>query len=259
MSERCRSDDGSFIGAGKSLSSAYNGFGILFENLTAAGENGGSPLLNDGGANGDEVRWELLTTSGLTLADFNEDGSFSSDGIGSFTYRSFVNNAAVGDFTVTITAAGVAYSITCETVTDSHAANDVSLYRGYIMAIDAVTDVNLASDVNLRRGYTLTCDTIADYHQSGEVTLTYTTPSGTAYSITCEAVTDTHQAGAIAFSRGYVMQASGVSDDHLALTVTLRYSGQEIALISSYSVNYKNSDVSGAYKQKFVEGRYGNW
>lgn len=84
-------------------SSNYAGLGILFDNLPTTGENGGSPLLNDGGVNGDEVRWELLTTSGVTLIEFNEDGSFASDGIGSFTYRSYINNVAVvPDFTVTV-------------------------------------------------------------------------------------------------------------------------------------------------------------
>lgn len=87
-------------------SSQYYGYGILFENLPTTGESGGSPLLNDGGVNGNEVRWELLTQTGLTVDGFYEDGSFESTGIGSFTYRSFVNNSAVGDFTVFVNAAG---------------------------------------------------------------------------------------------------------------------------------------------------------
>lgn len=94
--------------AGSWTSSNYAGLGILFENLPATGENGGSPLLNDGGVAGDEVRWELLSASGVTLNEFNEDGSFVSNGIGSFTYRSFVNNVSVGDFTVTINSAAQA-------------------------------------------------------------------------------------------------------------------------------------------------------
>lgn len=87
-------------------SSQYYGYGILFENLPITGESGGSPLLNDGGVNGDEVRWELLAQTSLTVDAFYEDGSFESTGIGSFTYRSFVNNSSVGDFTVFVNAAG---------------------------------------------------------------------------------------------------------------------------------------------------------
>ena len=94
---------GGELHSGAWTSSNYAGLGILFENLPTTGENGGSPLLNDGGVNGDEVRWELLTASGVTINEFNEDGSFASDGIGSFTYRSYINNVAVvPDFTVTV-------------------------------------------------------------------------------------------------------------------------------------------------------------
>lgn len=214
-------------------SSSYPGFGILFENLPSTGENGGSPLLNDGGVNGDEVRWELLTNSASAI--IYEDGSFES-GVGTFTYRSFVNNVAVGDFTVTINAAGVAYTITCDLVTDNHTVGDVAFYRGYNLVADAVSDS----------------------HTAEVVTLTYTMPSGTAYILTCESVTDTHQAGASLFYRGYNLMAGDVSDNHLALPVTLRYSGEEIVFISTYSVNYKQLDVGAAYKQTLIGVTYGS-
>lgn len=214
-------------------SSSYPGFGILFENLPATGENGGSPLLNDGGVNGDEVRWELLTNSANAI--IYEDGSFESD-VGSFTYRSYVNNVAVGDFTVTVNAAGTHYTITCESISDAHLAGDVAFYRGYNLIADSVTDS----------------------HTANAVTLTYTMPSGTAYVLTCESLTDTHQAGAVTFLRGYNLIAGAVTDNHLALPVTLRYSGEEIVLITTYSVNYKQLDVGAAYKQNLIEVTYGS-
>lgn len=227
---------GGELHSGAWTSSNYAGLGILFENLPATGENGGSPLLNDGGVNGDEVRWELLTTSGVTLNEFNEDGSFVSDGTGSFTYRSFINNSAVGDFTVTVDPLTTAYSLTCENVSDNHSVGDVSFYRNYLML----------------------CDTVTDSHTAETITLTYTTPSGTAYVITCDSVADNHQAGAVIFNRGYVMRADAVSDSHLALPVALRYSGEEIVLISTYSVNYKQSLISVSYKQTSLGVNYGN-
>lgn len=103
---------GGELHSGAWTSSNYAGLGILFESLPTTGENGGSPLLNDGGVNGDEVRWELLTASGVTMLEFNEDGSFASDGIGSFTYRSYINNAAVvPDFTVSVISYGAPVSV----------------------------------------------------------------------------------------------------------------------------------------------------
>lgn len=79
--------------------SKYPGHGILFENLLSDGENGGSPLINDGGVAGDEVRWELLSTT--SVAEINEDGSAYFE-VGNHVYRSFINGQAVGDFTATV-------------------------------------------------------------------------------------------------------------------------------------------------------------
>lgn len=184
-------------------SSSYPGFGILFENLPTDGDQGGSPLLNDGGIEGDEVRWELLTNDANAV--IYEDGSFESE-VGTFTYRTFINNVASGDFTVTVNAAG-------------------------------------ATD------YVITCGSVVDVHTAEDVTLTYTTPSGTNYTITCAAVSDSHQAESVSFYRGYNLIAGAVTDNHLALPVTLRYSGEEIVLITDYSVNYKQLGISAEYKQ----------
>ena len=202
---------GGELHSGAWTSSNYVGLGAKFENLPNTGDNGGSPLLNDGGVSGDEVRWELLTNDASAI--IYEDGSFES-GVGSFTYRSFVNNSAAGDFTVTVNADGVAYSLSCDTVTNSHAL--------------------------------------------GDVTLTYTGAAGTQYILTCDTVTDSQSVGEVVFARGYVLQAGTVTDTHLALPVTLRYSGEEIALIGSYSVNYRQSDVAISYNQSFYEARYGD-
>ena len=192
-------------------SSNYPGLGIPFDDLPATGENGGSPLLNDGGVSGDEVRWELLTNSANAI--IYEDGSFES-GVGTFTYRSFINNSSVGDFTVTVNSATTAYTLTCDTVNDTHAA--------------------------------------------GDVTLTYTGATGTQYTLSCDTITDTHSAGAVAFNRGYTITPQTVTDAHLALPVSLRYSGEEIVLLTTYSVNYKQLDVSAAYKQTLIEVTYGS-
>jgi len=190
---------GGELHSGAWTSSSYAGLGILFDNLPTTGENGGSPLLNDGGVNGDEVRWELLTASGVTLTEFNENGSFASSGIGSFTYRSYINNVAVvPDFTVTInSASGTAYAITCDTVTDSHTANSVTLTyttpagTAYSITCDAVTDAHTVGAVVFYRGYSLTADAVTDAHFAGEVNFRL---GPFNYSITCETVTDAHSA-----------------------------------------------------------------
>jgi hypothetical protein len=86
---------------GRMTLSIYRGFGILFENLPATGESGGSPLLNDGGVPGDEVRWELVSHEGLTIDEFNEDGSTLTTDPGTFSYASYINNTLINNFTYT--------------------------------------------------------------------------------------------------------------------------------------------------------------
>lgn len=80
-------------------SSSYYGFGIPFEELSETGEHGGSPLLNDGGVPGDEVRWELVSVSGLTIEEFNEDGSIITSGTGSIVYATFIGNVFKDNYT----------------------------------------------------------------------------------------------------------------------------------------------------------------
>lgn len=79
-------------------SSNYAGHGILFQNLPTEGDQGGSPLLDDGGINGDEVRWGPPTvTSGSITVKLYEDGSFeSTGGAGSFTYPWWRNGTDEG-------------------------------------------------------------------------------------------------------------------------------------------------------------------
>ena len=189
------------------------------------------------------------------------------------------------DVTLSYSPGSTAYSITCEPVSDSHLAGLVNFYRGYQFTADliidahtaqavtliysagatnytitceTVTDSHSAGSVAFNRGYTLACDTSTDTHAAGDVTLTYTGATGTQYILTCDTVTDSHSVGDIVFNRGYVLQVSTVTDSHTVLPVILRYSGEEIALIGSYGVNYKQSDVGISYKQNLIGVTYGN-
>jgi hypothetical protein len=88
-------------------SSSYAGHGILFQNLPTEGDQGGSPLLDDGGVNGDEIRWGPATvTSGDIAVALFEDGSFeSSGGAGGFSYTWWRNGVAQDDQAVIISSA----------------------------------------------------------------------------------------------------------------------------------------------------------
>lgn len=116
--------------------------------------------------NGTPVDWSSgvteFTVAGHDAGKFGWLGrkSYTTGGITSF--RGFYDVGGGGP---------TAYSITCDTVTDTHSAGDVTLtYSGGATA------------------YTLTCDTITDTHSAGVVTLTYS-PAGVA-TITSEPLYD---------------------------------------------------------------------
>lgn len=220
-------------------SSSYPGHGILAENAPSTGDSGPS-LGYKPEWFGSEVRFELVTPPTHGTIELFEDTSFIYTGDGStdsFILQAFVDGVAEAEATtVNLLNSGIAYSISCETVSDSHSTGDVDFYRSY----------------------NLLCDAVADDHSAGDVSLIYSEFTGIAYSINCETVTDSHAASDVSFSVSYHLLCNAASDSHQAQPVSLIYSGSEVVLIGAYSVNYKQSDVSASYKQTFVEERYGN-
>lgn len=92
------------------LSSVYPGFGIAGADIPADGDNGPSPVLNDGAILPDaEYRWELVSgpaAGALTLYEnltFLYDAAGVPAGIYSFVYRLYQMGVAQGTATVTIT------------------------------------------------------------------------------------------------------------------------------------------------------------
>lgn len=93
-------------------SSNYPGHGVPFEELPTDGDSGGSPLLDDGGVAGDEIRWGPATvTSGAITVTLFEDGSFESmGGAGGFSYPWWRNGVQQSDQDVVINSAGATVS-----------------------------------------------------------------------------------------------------------------------------------------------------
>lgn len=62
-------------------------FGVLFDSVPTTGENGPAVLANDGGVNGQYVRLHINSIDPTITSLFvYEDGSFTSDGYGDWTY-----------------------------------------------------------------------------------------------------------------------------------------------------------------------------
>lgn len=88
------------------LTSAYPGLGILGSAIPTTGDNGGSPVLNDGISAGKEYRWALVTSPASGTITLYEDLTFefsgAADGIHSATYRLWEDGVDQGTATITL-------------------------------------------------------------------------------------------------------------------------------------------------------------
>lgn len=88
------------------LTSAYPGLGILGSAIPTTGDNGGSPVLNDGVSAGKEYRWALVTSPASGTITLYEDLTFefsgATDGIHSATYRLWEDGVDQGTATITL-------------------------------------------------------------------------------------------------------------------------------------------------------------
>lgn len=88
------------------LSSAYAGLGILGADIPTTGDNGGSPVLNDGINPSSEYRWALVTPPASGAITLYEDLSFefsgAADGIYSAVSSLWEDGADQGTATITL-------------------------------------------------------------------------------------------------------------------------------------------------------------
>lgn len=272
MTIRC---DNSRLIAGTQVLSIYAGHGILFENLPINGDQGGSPLLDDGGVNGDEIRWGPATVTGgsITVTLF-EDGSFeSAGGAGGFNYHWWRNGVQQADESVIIELAGQDYELTPETGVFSYTGAEVSIltnrlvtpqtgvyaYQGGAVVIDyeggavvyeivpepgvygyAGLAVLLAAD------RLLTPESGANSYDGSPVIL------ARGYSLTPVAGVHTYQGSDVGLFAGRSLTPQNGIYTYTGSPVAIDYSGVVLLLIDGYQIGYATTPVQLAYKRSDV-------
>ena len=185
------SNPDSALSGGGWLTSPYAGLGILGADIPADGDNGGSPVLNDGIGAGNEYRWALVTPPAAGTITLYEDLTFefsgAADGIYSAVYRLWEDGADQGPATITLQ---VGPSHTTISVTLGNVVGAVSSAPVLRTAISATLANVFGSVASSARPVTSISATLADVF--GAVA---SSPSGTTVS-TISAVLD-NIAGAI--------------------------------------------------------------
>lgn len=133
-------------------SSSYPGLGILFENIPSDGENGASPLLNDGGTSGDEIRWgpAVVTAGSLTILQ-NEDTSFTSTGgVGEFYYPWWKNGVLQPDATVSIISGSYQHETSFTLEIQSSQSYSSLIYDAYSQQISLTSVTGVSSNQEVK-------------------------------------------------------------------------------------------------------------
>jgi len=161
------------------LTSAYPGLGILGADIPTTGDNGGSPVLNDGINSTSEYRWALVTppAAGTFIPYENLTFEFSGapDGIYSAVYRLWEDGVDQGTATITLQ---VGPSRTTISVTLGNVVGSVSSAPVLRTAISATLANVFGSVASSARPVTSISATLADVF--GAVA---SSPSGTTTSI----------------------------------------------------------------------------
>lgn len=130
------------------LSSEYAGAGILGSNISAVGDNGGSPAINDGISSTAEYRWQLVSGPSNGTLKLFEDLHFeftgAPDGSYTFVYRLFENNIQqYPDATVYLQVGAISCSIGA---TLANAQGSISTQSSAVCSIFASTSISADID-----------------------------------------------------------------------------------------------------------------
>ena len=206
------------------LTSAYPGLGILGSAIPTTGDNGGSPVLNDGISAGNEYRWALVTPPASGTITLYEDLTFefsgASDGIHSATYRLWEDGVDQGTATITLQ---VAPSHTTISVTLANIVGAVSSVPVPRTAISATLDNvfgSVSSQVNPKTGINATLANLV-----GSVS---SYPSGTTISTINAVLEDVLGNAASSSTGGFIGALSDADIARIAVAVVAALQGTTI-------------------------------
>ena len=141
----------------------YPGFGILGADIPATGDNGGSPVLNDGVLPGSEYHWRVVTPPSSGTLTIHPDLSFelvgAADGDWTWQYRLYEDgtdegvatvSVHVGAYSVTVANSqqintGVAASVSQSSITFVSAADSIQINQADTAAIRQTHLIGVAS------------------------------------------------------------------------------------------------------------------
>ena len=158
----------------------YAGFGIRGADISATGDNGGSPALNDGISADAEYYWRVVTppASGTLeiFPDLTFDHSGAADGTWPWVYELFSVDGSLGQATVTDVFGTVSHEITISGSQQSNTVDSVAIQQAHLITSSNSQQVNTVSSV------------VATQSGSADITISDSQQSNTVSSVAIQQV-----------------------------------------------------------------------
>lgn len=131
----------------------YAGFGILGANIPATGDNGGSPVLNDGVLPGSEYHWRVVTPPSSGTLTIHPDLSFelsgAADGDWSWQYRLYEDGTDEGVATVSVHVG--AYNVAAANSQQTNTASAAAILQTHLLGIASSQQASQSSTAAIRQ------------------------------------------------------------------------------------------------------------
>ena len=122
----------------------YPGFGILGADIPATGDNGGSPVLNDGVLPGSEYHWRVVTPPSSGTLTIHPDLSFelvgAADGDWTWQYRLYEDGTDEGVATVSVHVG--AYNVAAANSQQVNTVSAAAIRQTHLLGIASSQQVN---------------------------------------------------------------------------------------------------------------------
>ena len=132
----------------------YPGFGILGADIPATGDNGGSPVLNDGVLPGSEYHWRVVTPPSSGTLTIHPDMSFelvgAADGDLTWQYRLYEDGTDEGVATVSVHVG--AYNVTAANSQQTNTVSAAAIRQTHLLGIASSQQGNTVSPASVTSG-----------------------------------------------------------------------------------------------------------
>lgn len=221
----------------------YAGFGIIGANIPTTGDNGGSPVLNDGIVSTAEYHWRVVTqpdSGTLTIyPDLSYVLSGASDGVHSWGYRLFENGVDQGTATVVESFGTIGHMIGVANSQQVNQASSGAIKQAHKVGGYSSQQINQASPGTIKQTHKVGVSSSQQINQasSGAIKQTHKVGVSSSQQVNVASPGSVGQSGAIFVSAANGQQVNQASPGAIKQTHKVgAASSQQVCQASSGAI-----------------------